>query len=67
MCTFVVTVPVVCRLRAPGPDKFIREGSSGSRKFCSIDTKVGALMEFNECNSMVVPLRASDLSPFWRL
>ena len=24
---------VGCRLRAPGPGKFIREGSSGSRKF----------------------------------
>ena len=30
---FVVTVRVGCRLRAPGPEKFIREGSSGSRKF----------------------------------
>ena len=30
---FVVTVPLRCRLRAPGPEKFIWEGSSGSRKF----------------------------------
>ena len=29
---FVVTVPVRCRVRAPGPEKFIREGSSGFRK-----------------------------------
>ena len=29
----LVTVRVGCRLRAPGPEKFIREGSSGSRKF----------------------------------
>ena len=31
--TFVVTVPVGCRLRAPGPEKLILEGSSGARKF----------------------------------
>ena len=30
---FVVTVPLRCRLRALGPEKFIWEGSSGSRKF----------------------------------
>ena len=30
---FVVTVPLRYRLRAPGPEKFIWEGSSGSRKF----------------------------------
>ena len=30
---FVVTVLVGCRLRAPGPEKFIWKGSSGSRKF----------------------------------
>ena len=42
-----------CRLRAPGPEKFIREVSSGSRKFLAIDTKFGTLMEFNERNSMV--------------
>ena len=29
---FVVTVPVGCRLRAPGPEKLICEGSSGFRK-----------------------------------
>ena len=29
----MVTVPVRCRLRAPGPEKLIWEGSSGSRKF----------------------------------
>ena len=38
---------------ALGPEKFIREGSSGSRKFLAIDTKFGTLMEFNERNSMV--------------
>ena len=28
----MVAVPVRCRLRAPGPEKFIWEGSSGFRK-----------------------------------
>ena len=31
LCFFVVSLR--CRLRAPGPKKFIWEGSSGSRKF----------------------------------
>ena len=30
---FVVTVRAGCSLRAPGHEKFIQEGSSGSRKF----------------------------------
>ena len=50
---FVVAVRVGCRLRVTRPEKFIREGSSGSRKFLAIDTKFGTLMEFNERNSMV--------------
>ena len=50
---FAVAVRVGCRLRARRPEKFIREGSSGSRKFLAIDNKFGALMEFNERNSMV--------------
>ena len=33
MCVFLVAVVVGCRLHAPGPKNFIREGSSGSRKF----------------------------------
>ena len=33
VCAVVVTVHVGCRLNAPGPLNFIREGSSGSRKF----------------------------------
>ena len=45
-------VPVGCTLRAPGPEKFIREGSSGSRKVVAIDTKFGTQMEFNERNSI---------------
>ena len=50
---FVVTGPVRCRLRAPGPEKFIWERSSGFRKLWAIDTKFGTLMELNERNSMV--------------
>ena len=50
---FVVTVPARCRLRLPGPAKFICERSSGFRKFWPIDTKFGTLMEFSERNSMV--------------
>ena len=49
---FVVTVSVGCRLRAPGPEKFIREGSSRSRKVVAINTKFGTRMEFNERNSI---------------
>ena len=49
----MVGVRVGCRLRATRPEKFIREGSSGSRKFLAVDTKFGTLMEFNERNSMV--------------
>ena len=52
MYAFVVTVSVGCRLRAPGPEKFIQEGSSGSRKVVAIDTKFGTEMEFNERNSI---------------
>ena len=37
----------------PGPEKFIREGSSGFRKLKAIDIKFGTLMELNERNSMV--------------
>ena len=38
---------------APGPEKIIREGSSGSGKFWAIDTKFGTLIDFDERNSMV--------------
>ena len=37
----------------PGPEEFLREGSSESRKFLVIDTKFGTLIEFNEHNSML--------------
>ena len=49
----MITVRVGCRLRAPGPEKFICEGSFGSRKCSPVDSKFGTLMEVNERNSMV--------------
>ena len=52
-CGYLYVVPVRCRLRAPEPETFIREGSSGFRKLWAIDTKFGTLMELNERNSMV--------------
>ena len=53
LCAFLVAVLVGCRLHALGPKNFIREGSSGSRKFWASNTKFGTLMEFNVRNSMV--------------
>ena len=50
---FVVAVRMGCRLRATRPEKFIREGSSGSGKFLAIDTKFGTLIKFDKRNSMV--------------
>ena len=49
----MVNVYVRYKLRVLAPLNFIREGSSGSRKFRVIDTNFGTLMEFNERNSMV--------------
>ena len=50
---FPVAVLVGCKVHAPGPKNFIREGSSGSRKFWASDTKFGTLMKLNVRNSMV--------------
>ena len=39
--SFVVAVPVGCRLHAPGSENLFDVGSSGARKFLARDTKLG--------------------------
>ena len=53
MFLWLPTVVVGSRLHAPGPKKFIREGSPESREYSAIDNKFGTLIEFNEHNSML--------------